>query len=124
MKKEILTFKIDGLTPEALPMMRLAAYMAELAHLFSNAERVHFDKVKKGNAVLQAWIEPQAAPKVHWRLQVADSPDAPPDTAAARMRRYCLPSSRSSARTISSTIFLCGSSSSSSFFITQAGSTA
>jgi hypothetical protein len=83
MKKEILTFKIDGLTPETLPMLRLAAYMVELAQLFSNAERVHFEKVKKGSAVLQAWIEPQAAPKVQSRLQSADSPDAPPDIAKA-----------------------------------------
>src|SRR5581483_3432779 len=38
-------------------------------------------------------------------------------------RAYCLPSSRSSARTISSTIFLCGSPRSSNFFATQAWST-
>lgn len=83
MKKEILTFKIDGLTPETLPMVRLAAYMVELGQLFSNAERVHFDKVKKGSAILQAWVEPQAVPKVQSRLKVADSPDAPPDIAKA-----------------------------------------
>lgn len=83
MKKEILTFKIDGLTPETLPMVRLAEYMTELAQLFSNTERVHFDKVKKGSAVLQAWIEPQAVPKVHSRLEVANSPDAPADIAKA-----------------------------------------
>ena len=34
MKKEILTFKIDGLTLETLPILRLAAYMIELAQLF------------------------------------------------------------------------------------------
>ncbi len=81
MEKQYLQFKIDGFTPETLPMERLASYMAELAALFSNAERVHFDKVRKGSALLQAWVEPTAAPKIRERVAMADSPDAPDDVA-------------------------------------------
>jgi len=83
MEKQYLQFKIDGFTPETLPMERLAAYISELAALFSNNERVHFDKVKKGSALLQAWVEAPAAPKIRQRVSVADSPDAPEDVARA-----------------------------------------
>ncbi|MSQ73674.1 MAG: MFS transporter [Betaproteobacteria bacterium] len=83
MDKQELVFKIDAFTPETLPMGRLAAYMTELAELFANDERVHFDKVMRGSAVLKAWVEPQAAPKVHARLLVADAPDAPDDVKRA-----------------------------------------
>jgi hypothetical protein len=83
MEKQFLQFKIDGFTPETLPMERLASYMSELAALFSNSERVHFDKVKKGSALLQAWVEAPAAPKIRQRVSVADSPDAPEDVARA-----------------------------------------
>lgn len=81
MERQYLQFKIDGFTPDTLPMERLAAYMAELAALFSNSERVHFDKVRRGSALLQAWVEPTAAPKIRQRISVADSPDAPEDVA-------------------------------------------
>jgi hypothetical protein len=81
MEKQFLQFKIDGFTPETLPMERLAAYMAELAVLFANSERVHFDKVRRGSALLQAWVEATAAPKIRERVSIADSPDAPEDIA-------------------------------------------
>ena len=81
MEKQYLQFKIDGFTPETLPMERLAVYMSELAALFASSERVHFDKVRRGSALLQAWVEPTAAPKIRERVSVADSPDAPDDIA-------------------------------------------
>ena len=82
-KPEIFLFKIDAFTPDTLPMERLAEYLSELATLFSNSERVHFDKVRRGSAVLQTRVERQAAPKVFDRLRIADDPDAPEDVAGA-----------------------------------------
>jgi hypothetical protein len=81
MEKEYLQFRIDGLKPETLPMARLADYMTQLASLFASDERVHFDKVRQGSAVLQAWVEPQASHKVRQRVALADGPDAPDDVA-------------------------------------------
>lgn len=82
-KREVLQFKIDGFTPDTLPMERLAQYIGELSQLLAHTERVHFDKVRKGSAVLQAWVEPQVAPGVRDRIQKAGSPDAPADISRA-----------------------------------------
>lgn len=67
--REKLSFRIDSYTPETLPMARLAEYLSELASLYGSEERVHFDKIKKGSAVLQVAIEEQAYSKVFQRLQ-------------------------------------------------------
>ena len=40
-------FVIDALTPESVPMARLAEYMADLADLFGHKEHVHFDRVAR-----------------------------------------------------------------------------
>src|ERR1043166_3918306 len=76
---ETYQFKIDGFTPDTLPMARLAAYMVQLAALFATPERVHFDKLKRGSAIVQTKVEPQAVPKVEMRLRIAGTIDAPED---------------------------------------------
>lgn len=80
-KFEVYQFKVDAFTPETLPMARLAAYLTQLASLFGNPERVHFDKLKKGSAVVQTKVETQAVPKVDVRLRQAGALDAPEDVA-------------------------------------------
>jgi hypothetical protein len=50
-------------------MSRLAEYMAELARLLGEQERVHFSRIEPGSAVLISTIEASAAPKVEERLQ-------------------------------------------------------
>ena len=62
-------------------MARLAAYLVQLASLFGNPERVHFDKLKKGSAVLQTKVETQVTLKVEARLRQAGALDAPEDVA-------------------------------------------
>ena len=62
-------------------MARLAAYLSQLASLYGNSERVHFDKLKKGSAILQTKVETQTVPKVDARLKQASALDAPEDVA-------------------------------------------
>lgn len=76
--RDTYEFRIEGLTPGTLPMDRLAVYLAELAALMGESERVHFHSVKKGSAVLVAYVEPQAAPKVRLRVSQANNPEAAP----------------------------------------------
>lgn len=80
-KYEVYQFKVDAFTPETLPMARLAAYLAQLASLFGNPERVHFDKLKKGSAIVQTKVETTAVPKIDMRLRQAGALDAPEDVA-------------------------------------------
>lgn len=72
-------FQIDAFTPATIPMARLALYLAELAALLGQPERVHFEKLKKGSVRLVARVEHEAISKVRMRLQNAGDPEAPED---------------------------------------------
>jgi hypothetical protein len=71
--QEKLTFRIDSFTPDSLPMARLAEYLTYLSTLYGSTDNVHFEKVKKGSAILQVAIDEQAFPKVFKRLQCVNS---------------------------------------------------
>jgi hypothetical protein len=49
--------RIDAFTPETLPMSRLAEYMADLATLLGEQERVHFARLENGSTALVHTIE-------------------------------------------------------------------
>ena len=55
-------FRIDGFTPDTLPMARLAEYIADLAVIFGEKELVHFVGIEKGSAILIQKIDAVAAP--------------------------------------------------------------
>lgn len=76
-------FRIDAFTPETLPMARLAEYMADLAVLLGNVEKVHFVRLKKGSTVLVHTVEWEAAPKVVERIRDVKQGEAPPDAMKA-----------------------------------------
>ena len=76
---EVYEFKIDAFTPDNLPMAKLAEYMAELARLIGYKDGVHFRKIKKGSAVLQAEVDYTERPKVAVRLASVQSNSASPD---------------------------------------------
>jgi hypothetical protein len=64
-------FKIDGYTPETLPMARLATYLADLAALLGHQDKVHFVKVARGSAdLVHAVEEPQQLEVVSRLLMV------------------------------------------------------
>lgn len=69
-------FTIDGLSPDLLPMARLAEYVAALAEFLGSKESVHFLAVEPGCAVLVHSIDEEAHPAVRRRLAAArDSAD-------------------------------------------------
>ena len=75
-------FVIDALTPDRLPMARLAEYLADLARLFGHKEHVHFDRVVPGSAVLAQRVEGDYAGQVRDRLEAIGGGGAVPDDAA------------------------------------------
>lgn len=61
---DIYTFRIAAYSPDTIPMARLAEYMAELAALFGEKDRVHFKGLEPGSTKLLSRVEREAAPKV------------------------------------------------------------
>ena len=70
-------FRIDAFTSATMPMARLAEYMTDLAMLLGEPERVHFERLDEGSAVLVQRIDDEAAPKVRSRLHAVRAGDAP-----------------------------------------------
>lgn len=81
--RERLNFKIDSFTPETLPMARLAQYLAQLSILYGNDDSVHFEKLRKGSAIVQVSVEEPAFPKVFGRLQSVLTGDPEPEVQKA-----------------------------------------
>ncbi len=83
MKNDSYTFKINAFLPDSIPMARLAEYMAALAVVLGETERVHFDCIKKGSVKLLAHVENEASPKVRERLVKAQTSDGVPEAVKA-----------------------------------------
>ncbi len=77
-------FQIDAFTPGTMPMARLAEYMADLAVLLGNEEKVHFVRLEAGSTVLVHAVEWEADPKVIERIRSVKRDEAPPEA----MRAY------------------------------------
>ena len=76
-------YVIDAFTPDTLPMARLAEYMRELALLLGEPERVHFERIDRGSAVLISRIDPPAVRTVHERVSGLKDGTAPEDVRKA-----------------------------------------
>ena len=76
-------FKIDAYTPETIPMARLAEYLADLAIILGNRERVHFNRVEPGSTVPVVRVEWEAEPKVRERIRAVKLKEAPEDALRA-----------------------------------------
>ena len=76
-------FEIDACSPDTLPMSRLAEYMADLAQLLGEVERVHFARLESGSAVLVQYVESAALPNVRERIRTIAKEAPPPDVARA-----------------------------------------
>jgi hypothetical protein len=70
-------FTIDAFTPATIPMVRLAAYLTDLATMLGQTESVHFLRVEKGSTVPVIAVEYEAEPKVKIRLKSIKQKDAP-----------------------------------------------
>lgn len=79
-------FTIDVLTPDALPMGRLAEYMADLARMFGETDSVHFVRLDSGSTVLVQRVDENAELKVRSRIRNVQSGEGPADALAAYER--------------------------------------
>ncbi|WP_312839688.1 hypothetical protein [Pantoea piersonii] len=62
-KPNSLILKLDGTSPDKLPMNRLTKYLSALTDLYGSADSVHFDKVSEGSACLNTWVDNDATYK-------------------------------------------------------------
>jgi hypothetical protein len=76
-------FKIDAYEPKTIPLIRLTAYLHELAVLFGNTDNVHLDRIEEGSTEPVLLIEREAEIKVRERLQIVRANDGPEDAMRA-----------------------------------------
>ncbi|UYA62434.1 hypothetical protein NAL19_4424 [Pectobacterium sp. F1-1] len=60
-KKNSLTLKLDGTSPDKLPMARLGKYLSALSELYGSTDAVHFKDVSEGSACLNSWVDNDSA---------------------------------------------------------------
>ena len=82
-KRERYRFKIDAFSPVTIPMARLAEYMADLAAMLGNKEKVHFVELEESSTVVVHEVEWEAAPKVRERVRAVQTADAPDEAMKA-----------------------------------------
>lgn len=66
-----IKFKINGFTPDTLPMARLAEYLADYALLLGNDPAVHFRSIEDGSAELVSDVDEPELPAIRKRAQDA-----------------------------------------------------
>jgi hypothetical protein len=81
-KKEI-RFHIEGTTPHALPMARLAKYLAELSVLFGNKHHVHFLRVETGSVPCVIEVDQEYEERIFRRVRKAMLKRGPRDAVKA-----------------------------------------
>jgi len=69
-KKE-LRFHIEGTTPHAIPMVRLAEYLRELSLLFGNQKHVHFLRVETGSLPCVIEVDREYEERIFRRVKAA-----------------------------------------------------
>lgn len=71
--KTQISFRISALTPDSLPMKRLAEYLSFLAVMYGNDNEVHFKGVRKGSAVLVAEAFSDVVDGIEQRLRLINT---------------------------------------------------
>jgi hypothetical protein len=85
MKNEII-LSIDIFTPATLSLSRMADYVKALSDILDHKDQTHFVRLDEGSARLVAQIDPTALPKVHQRLALINTLDAPTSLQSAYAR--------------------------------------
>ena len=80
------TFHIAGLTPETLPMARLADYLSDLAQLLGSKEHVHLARIEAGSIRLAVAVDQEVRPLVGPRVRSAAQGEGPKDAQSAWLR--------------------------------------
>ncbi|MEW6485122.1 MAG: hypothetical protein AB1423_10925 [Pseudomonadota bacterium] len=60
-KENCLTLKLEGTSPDELPMNRLGKYLSALSGLYGSEDAVHFKDVSEGSACLNTWVDNQTS---------------------------------------------------------------
>ena len=81
-KKE-LRFHIEGTTPHAIPMARLAEYLRELSILFGNKHHVHFLRVETGSLPCVIEVDQEYEDRIFRRVKGATLKRGPKDAVKA-----------------------------------------
>jgi hypothetical protein len=76
-------FKIDAYSPETMPLLRLSAYLHDIALLFGNSDSVHLVKVAEGSTEPLLLVNREAEVKVRERLQQVRTKDGPEEAMRA-----------------------------------------
>jgi hypothetical protein len=85
-KKREYEFRIEAYTPETIPMVHLAEYMADLATLLGEYKSVHFVRLTAGSTRIVHAVEYEAEPKVRERVQSVRNQDGPVEAQQAARR--------------------------------------
>lgn len=83
------TYKLhitESFTPDTIPMVRLAEYLAEFGKVLGEIDSVHFAEVTDGSVSLAAFVETPAQPKVFDRLKSLAHGDGPSEARNAWQR--------------------------------------
>lgn len=83
MRDKTYRFRIEGHTPETLPMKRFADYLAMLARLFGHEKNVHLAQINFGSIETVAQIDGPARNAVAKRLLSVGAGTAEPDAMKA-----------------------------------------
>ncbi len=81
-----LTFKLNGFTPQTLPLNVFAEYVSGLAALLGNPKDCHFVRVGKGSAKLVHDVDRDAIPEVRQRIHNVQLHEAPQEVLEAFFR--------------------------------------
>lgn len=85
-KKREYELRIEAYTPETIPMVHLAEYMADLATLLGEYKSVHFVRLAKGSTGIVHAVEYEAEPKIRERVHSVRNQDGPSDAQQAARR--------------------------------------
>lgn len=85
--RQVLEFVIqDSFTSATLPMARLAEYLADLATVLGEKERVHFLELRDGSTAVAHVVDLDAVPRVRERLHAARIGEADSEARNAHAR--------------------------------------
>lgn len=68
-------FRIGAYSPKTIPLARLAQYLAQLADLIGEKDRVHFARLKEGSTIVAIRVDPEARVRSRQRIQEVRTAD-------------------------------------------------
>jgi hypothetical protein len=80
------TFKLNGFTPDSIPMGRLGEYMHQVGLLLGECSGVHFSMLKPGSTGIAHKVSSESLPKVMERLRLVENGEAPDTASKAELR--------------------------------------